>query len=91
MRVLDADLHGQHLGGRVVFQEEREVAERGHHEARRVTVKVQLQEAVTFGQRGVGGGAGPAFQPSPHCRAVEAPGGRGAGLNACWGRRRVRR
>lgn len=88
MRVPDADLHGQHLRGGVVLQEEGEIAQRGHQEAGLVSMETQLQEAVAFSQRGASGGAGPALQASPHLRVVEAPGGRRVHVPAsCEGRR----
>lgn len=79
--VPDADLHGQHLGGRVVLQEVGHVTQRGHQEVSLVSVETQLQEAIALGQRGVSGGAGPALQASPHFRTVEGPGGRRTGLS----------
>lgn len=86
MCVPDADLHGQDLRRRVVLQEVGQVLQRGHQEARPVSVETQLQEAVAFGQRGVGRSAGPALQPSPHLRTVGALDGRGADVaTSCEG------
>ena len=89
MRVPDADLHGQHLRRRVVLQKEGQVTQRGHQKAGLVSVETQLQEAVAFSKRGVGGGAGPALQASPHLRAMGAPKGCGADVcTGCRGRHR---
>lgn len=85
MRVPDADLHGQHLRRRVVLQEGGQVAQRGHHEARLVSVETQLQEAIALGQRGVGGSAGPTLQAGPHCRAAAAPRAGRADVTGCGG------
>lgn len=88
MRVPDADLHGQHLRSGVVLHKVSQVSQSGHYEVGLVAVELQLQEAVAFGQRGVGCGAGPALQTSPYLWAVEAAGRRTA-IAACY-RRRVR-
>lgn len=87
MCVPDADLHGQHLWGRVVLQEMGQVTHRGHQEARPVSAETQPQEAVALSQRGVSGGAGPALQESTHLWAAEAPGRGRAGLWGCDRRR----
>lgn len=83
MGVPNADLHGQHLRRRVVLQEVGQVSQRGHQEARLVTMELQPQEAVALGQLGMSGSAGPALQERAHLGAVGALGQVGAGLAAC--------
>lgn len=83
MGVPNADLHGQHLRGRVVLQEVGQVSQRGHQEARLVTMELQPQEAVALGQWRVSSSAGPALQKCTYLGAVGTIGQAGAGLTAC--------
>lgn len=83
MGVPNTDLHGQHLRCCVVLHEVGQVSQRGHQEARLVTVELQPQEAVALGQWGVSSSTGPALQERTHLRAVGAISQAGAGLTAC--------